>query len=714
MSSYALSAAVQMMTPSTFRRRNISKRKTDTIAATNNKSLYQNRVVDSRTSFPLPPNTLTFQEQGNSNVSLSGNYGLSQLTMSQLSDSMSHHTRSSKVARTNRQIRPSARLPESKRSRNTINRFNPVTTANRVMQSDCGGNQTSSQTNMTSSQKWNQVDVNDTDSQYTSQLRSQEMVFSPPTTRIIRSTRAPLSNPPPGHGNTTPLGSSMKSRQRKRSWMDTCIDVMRTPYRKGKHLASKVTRPLIKIDLDGEIETRSTNNIQPKNAVVEVKSSSINTPDVQDESSALHILNETKSIWKQVESLKEEIEKERKDIENIKIAAIDEIRNEKTALMKVKKDFETAHKDLQSICKDFEKKKDQFAVQIWSAEEKCSAKVREFEVKQTEVLEGMKKSQSNAIQDVATKKKDLMSAFHKKLYSFEEDRNATLNKMFIKKKEWELMLSEMKTIEKKLAVFTPLLTSKTSDGCVSNRLLNNDTIDKDEHAMNKTPTVNEIMINPSSSLVSVPKQPLVSNIVHCSETDSDESHQSSVPKSKKVDQSSLKRISKSDQESSTTITPKSVSKKPRKLAKKNNNITRSSQNDYTNTSNLNTKEDLNLNSCYLTPPPMPKPAPKIIKYGRSTRRRRINGQNVNGNKQGLSIHKESECDNELPSLPRVSDRKRVRLGQYHRVSSPVTIGADLAPPPIPNFDDLIPRRRGNIIAPRFAHFSVDDDSLSFK
>ena len=123
MSSYAL-GAIQMMTPSTFRRRNITGRGKSINSQQNRISKKQLHSKNKRCSLepfsmPCPPNTLSFEKNTSGS---SCNFALSQLTMSQLSDSISHHraavnqnismsNRPSKVPRTSRShSHPSAQI----------------------------------------------------------------------------------------------------------------------------------------------------------------------------------------------------------------------------------------------------------------------------------------------------------------------------------------------------------------------------------------------------------------------------------------------------------------------------------------------------------------------------------------------------------------------------------------------------------------------------
>ncbi len=618
MSNYAL-GAIQMLTPSTFRRRNVSTRTTNAVTNTTRNALqlrnsrlakkkknshhhrsiknaHYNTVAKKPSSSTLP-NTLTFYEQksttgdsssswgnNNNNNNNNNNYPMSQLTMSQLSDSKSHqqynhhhhHNRSisnqtqtrnqnyheerpSKVARTTVQNRPSASLvrrlqsddnvsissgnygsrnSNKNESSNIESRRGEKEMANRDRDRDDNGHgddggvdyscsQPRSQ-HLLPHQQSNRVSSSALRTQSRSQSRPlpDQLALSQPrfdtgdvhehddedsyTDARLVSKNSTVQELQLQHPNrhqqnisTSTSTSTPAPNTRKRSWMEACIDVMKTPYRKGKSIAHSVavsmTKPMIKVDNDNSDEmeayvqamknkeeeeegrlmtsatamttTATTNpvssfetpfrygrnnkDVSSVRGIANVTNShqgSVATTAataIAASNEARKLLQEARDIWTKIEAAKLDIESKHRVFQDAKESSLQEIRKEKEALQKKKDELvEAIQNEVKVIHDSFEEKKKKFDVHFWSAEEKMNAKVREFDVQKMEALDGIKATQVDAMDNLKAEGETFVQKLETGLLSLDEAGKGIMDEVEAKKNECGNILKELQGIRK--------------------------------------------------------------------------------------------------------------------------------------------------------------------------------------------------------------------------------------------------------------------------
>ncbi len=784
MSSYALSSI--MMTPSTFHRRNVTSRPVRNELSrkkpNGRKSCQANTISSNSTR--RPPNTLTFLGNNKSTHESSTNFSLSQLTMSQLSDSMSHQTRPSKVARTSTQIRPSQSVRQSYCVNDNYveeKKFNyqprlskgiyPTNTRRTINEA----RPTLEPKNIVSQQENNSIDFDEGDN-FDSQLRSQELLFSPhhPSRRnqsYPSNEKSTIKNTIPRpemnvNASITP-GATSRSSTRKRSWMEACIEVMKTPYRKGKSIAQRISKPLIKIDYDDNVagNRNDTKNDQENLAIKASPSTSVSvvnrnvnnqlTPTTGisnglNTTSALQALNETKDIWKKIESMKEEIAKEKDELQGIRSSMSDE----KNALIKAKEDLEIAKKD-------FDGKREKFDVLV-----------RDLDTTHNEAVEGMKVLQQKLLADLSTKEKEIVSDL--------DACKDMLSDVKLNINTCKSLVDEMKMIQKKATLITPMKSSISSN--VNTQKL-------------------RVGLNNTFELTATPteqKQPSTKDsntrdckIITTSEEDSDNSNVSQVAQRRNQDvvssvqsymqrssQSSkselprynlrsndinlnsvrihvnedtscstfnknLKPVSNRDKGVGTTNEKKSMTRRNLKKIKPSSTTPQSIKAKphlYYNASETKTSNSINYQSDSTK---MEARNKNVLTYGRSTRRRRFNGQalnssNVGSNRQNdnvnptlntresigktrvftpndfLSPDNDAIAGNDARFAANLGNARPVGRQRRPPSASPNAASSLGMPPPMPHFDGTSAPQQRIFIAPRFTLFSADDDSLSFK
>lgn len=805
------------MTPSTFHRRNVTGRpvrnELNRKKPNGRKSCQANTI--SSNSMKRPPNTLTFLGNNNSTHESSTNFSLSQLTMSQLSDSMSHQTRPSKVARTSMQMRPSQSVRQSycvndnfdeEKKFNFQHRLSKGIHPTKTRRTINETRPTLEPKNIVSQQENNSIDFNECDN-FDSQLRSQELLFSPHlTSRRNQSypsnekSTIKNSNPRPEtemnmNASSTP-GATSRSSTRKRSWMEACIEVMKTPYRKGKSIAQRISKPLIKIDYDDNVASnRNDTKYDQENLAIKASPSTsvsvvnknvnnqltptIGTSNDLSTTSALQVLNETKDIWKKIESMKEEIAKEKDELQGIRSS----ISDEKNALIKAREDLEIAKKD-------FDQKKEKFAIEILAAGQKSNALVRDLDATHNEAVEGMKVLQQKFLADLSTKEDEIVSNL--------DACKDMLSDVKLNVNTCKSMVDEMKMIQKKATLITPMKSSITSHVNTQKvRVGLNNTFEQTagDNGSNEQVTI-------LRATTTEKKQPSTkdSNTRDCknvtsSEEDSDNSNVSQdaqrrnqdivssiqpwVQRSSQSSKSELPRynlrsndmnlnsvgihvnadstgnknlmpVSNRDKGVGTTneksMTTRTCRRKI-KIKKINKSLPSSPQ-------NIKAKDRLNFNASetktsYSTnyqsdSTKMQAHNKNVLTYGRSTRRRRFNGQGVNSinvhvgsNRQSdnvnttmntrksigitrvftpndfLSPDNDAISGNNSRFAANLADARPVGRQRRPPSASPNAASSLGMPPPLPHFDDTSGPQR-IFIAPRFTLFSADDDSLSFK
>ena len=510
MSSYAL-GAIQMMTPSTLRRRNVTERSKGSGGV---RQSLKSKSNHHRSSNPAAfnngclPSTLTFHDHPGG--SSSGNIGLSQLTMSQLSDTMSHtrgmHDRStavvgtglgsirrSKVARTMRQTRPSttimSRNDDGVRRQNSKSRqmlstssisSKPSQTASIVETSKSSALKLRSLNHLSRkiTSKETMERVGDLDHEFvhvqqqqSSQLRSQLIVLSPPrnplassivhgstqsskrhlhTKNCILNTDRDSNIQHPTKGKKSTL-KSVTAPSRKRSWMDACIDVMKTPYRTGKSIAERITNVKVEENDQVKVKVDEANAIAIAHgeAIIQQHPSSFETPshrsgkksNAQDDfernevasTKISSMLREAKELVDKIEQAKKDLEKERldfekskadakKDIEqerinfeNRKADAVDEMNRQAIILQKEREAFDDIKKEQKEFHHKIEEAQSKFSVHVWSAEEKFNC---HLDTKQSDVREELKQCQLNIIRALEEKQKEIQIDFDIKFASY--------------------------------------------------------------------------------------------------------------------------------------------------------------------------------------------------------------------------------------------------------------------------------------------------------
>ena len=493
MSSYALNA-IQLMTPSTFRRRNgVGRTRKDGKSINGElKNPRLNRLKSrlhssSATNHQPPPNTLTICDT-NTNGAAS-NFGLSQLTMSQLSDPMSHHHTghtnvdheyssskgpSRKSRRATYQSRPSARNYAHSDSSTAFFQDRSSKTYRDKRRSNSSSNGDFNfefQNNSKIDSRRQSVHPKVTTFQDEGMIQSSSSQRSLYAQKyherpLSRSCLSPRGDEPTmehhddGNKNSiTPL-STQPQNNRKRSWMEACMDVVKSPFRTGKALTQQLTFPRIKIDLDDDAAENENDN--------HCRSIAVKTSDDDDNDHATRQLithrkmaHESNELLTKLDSMKLAIQQEKVQFDIVKTQALGVIREEKMSLEKDKSDRKDFMKAIQSIQTDINQKIDKFSVEVWSAEEKYNAKVHHFEAQCSGIVEDFKKLHNKSFQDISSKESDICTTVKSKISAFDNEMIKVLNEAKAMQNSCKSTLTEMKQMNdqvgspKKVRASTP-------------------------------------------------------------------------------------------------------------------------------------------------------------------------------------------------------------------------------------------------------------------
>jgi len=498
MSSYAINAihaAKMLSTPSTFRRRNISnERRTKKQVSRNGMPKQPNSKTVTIRNQLQKKSSLVSKSYPPSSLTVSNNFALSQLTCSQLSDSLSYQRsttthneqltqegRPSKVARTRTQTRPSRFLRSSStiscsrsaatQEQKTLGKsigapfglsnhdavrsaFDSTNTSrtrsrsqrNRLVSNQARSNELSQLSQLEdASDSMSEILLPSSQKRATNRRNSSTLKLSNGAAVLTSKNTAAVVVKNESRMSTS---SARSSSRKKRSWMDACRDVISTPYRATKTITRHLTKPLT--NFNNKIKTEEVEEIHdddklfhdakqqeddhvsnndnsfetPSRALTKVSYSICHDHDSEESedevkqqehesissksnnSATPQINNELKEMWKKIELAKEEIEKERKEIQDLQRTAVEELQRETKIYSKHIEETTKERMELKSmietIRKDHDEKSSKFATNVWAANEKCEAMIHAFDVKYTDALEGIRTRQSSHLSEMKT------------------------------------------------------------------------------------------------------------------------------------------------------------------------------------------------------------------------------------------------------------------------------------------------------------------------